>query len=201
MLGGIHKQSRKLYATVESYNGFQWSTETVAPMPLPVFSHCAVGLNDTHLLIAGGSTHLPKEDNQSRATFFYNILENKWTAGPSLNSARTSHSCALLTQPNKKRVVIVAGGEASSSTVEMLFLDSKGKADTEWHVGPNLPLDASNTAMVATKNSVIIVIGKSLFQLEAPGGTWHKLPQQLEKERSAFTALLIPDRLIKCNED
>jgi len=78
-------------------------TSTAGPnMPLGIAYHCAVKVNDTTVLIIGGSDG----SSELSSSYFYNAELETFTAGPSLTVARYWHACSILTE----RYVIVTGG-------------------------------------------------------------------------------------------
>ncbi len=60
-------------------------------MPIPLVGHCFFKMNESFAIIAGGSTQdhpTSLSDELSRKTFFYDILNMTFTAGPSLKVER-----------------------------------------------------------------------------------------------------------------
>jgi hypothetical protein len=95
-------------------------------LPIEVFGHCLVSLNDTTALLIGG---ILQDRTRSKATFFYNTDHKTWTVGPSLILGRSSHSCALFKSPQHGHTdtVIVTGGYISrylAASTEFLNLES-----------------------------------------------------------------------------
>ena len=79
--GGLYEYKSSVKQDVELFDGGQWVNDKVAQMPVPLYRHCLVKLNDTQLLAVGGRiSH--GTDNQTGNSYFYNALENKWTTGP-----------------------------------------------------------------------------------------------------------------------
>jgi hypothetical protein len=172
--GGFHQYSKSLQTRVESYEGFGWDHDKVAPLPETISNQCLVRLNDSHLLSVGGSVGWPLSGNETTNSYFYNILSNQWSKGPNLIHPRMSQSCAILTHlsgsaETEERMVIVAGGQFDDErlqSVEILFLDSNVRSSSRWYSGPNLPDDgAIHKAMVSTGDSVVLVSGSSLYKL------------------------------------
>jgi hypothetical protein len=93
-------------------------------LPLEVYHHCLVSLNETTALLIGGN--LPT--TSSNATFFYNTDHKTWTDGPSMITGRAEHSCALFKSPQHGHTdtVIVTGGSDvySLASTEFLNLES-----------------------------------------------------------------------------
>jgi hypothetical protein len=88
----------------------QLTGTTLGPyLPLEVYSHCLVSLNDTTILLIGGCL---RDGNETKATYYYNTDHKTWTDGPSLTIGRFGHSCALFKSPQYGHTdtVIVTGG-------------------------------------------------------------------------------------------
>jgi len=134
---GIHA-----LAAVEVFEGQTWNIKKFVAMPAATSCHCMVKINNTVLYAIGGT----KTDTASstRKTYFFNLLENKWTSGPQLGISRSYHSCGIMNWINpatgtKEKVVIVAGGMAGNysllASVELLFLDNPNSgwvSGTSW---------------------------------------------------------------------
>jgi hypothetical protein len=61
--------------------------------------HCLVKINDTMLMQISGSVSVLFEDTTDR-TYFFDIIQNKWTSGPDLNYGRVYHSCGVMNWMN-----------------------------------------------------------------------------------------------------
>jgi len=79
--GGFYHFKRSVKQDVEVFEGVRWVNDKVAQMPKPVYQHCLVKLNETHLLAIGGSNETSEIGN----SYFYHALDNKWTSGPGLS--------------------------------------------------------------------------------------------------------------------
>jgi hypothetical protein len=94
-------------------------------LPLGVAFHCLVSLNDTTVILIGGSL---QDGTRSKATFYHNTDHKTWTDGPSLITGRGYHSCALFKSPQHGHTdtVIVTGGHKGYdlASTEFLNLDS-----------------------------------------------------------------------------
>ena len=202
----------KLLSTVETFDGNDWSQELFSDLTEPVMLQCLVKINDSMLMQIGGTL----DNNPSGATsttYFFNTIENIWSAGPKLSSPRFGHSCGVAYWKNprtgvEENVVVVAGGfynnGAVLSSVELLFLDS----DDGWERGPALPLTTAYGQMVEFDNSVILIggmgmspemDGQHLYQLSSAEGSWIEMSQTLNEKRIEHVAFLIPDELVICH--
>jgi uncharacterized protein YaaQ len=94
-------------------------------LPLELQKHCLVSLNETTVLLIGGEL---ADWTWSKATFYCNHNHQTWSEGPSLITARTSHSCALFKSPlhGHTDTVIVTGGYKGDwlDSTEFLNLDT-----------------------------------------------------------------------------
>jgi len=198
---------------VETFDGQSWSPTAVKNLPVSVYLHCLVKLNDTVLFLIGGTT---SDENASGHTFAYDNRDNTWTRGPILAEPRSGHACGLL-KTEAEHYIVVAGGSTGSNyaaTVELLKISPDGVIATEWVAGPALPQHVLFGSMVEYNGSVILIggggedltnatlpisfDGDQLFQLKSPEGPWVELGQKLKEKRSQHTSFLIPDELAKC---
>jgi hypothetical protein len=93
---------KELLATVESIRGGSSSNQTnFADLPTAIRNHCTVKINETFLLQIGGTESISYDDI-TRKTNFFDIVGNRWIAGPLLNVGRIYHSCALMIWENPK---------------------------------------------------------------------------------------------------
>jgi hypothetical protein len=93
---------KELLATVESIGGESSSNQTnFADLPTAIRNHCTVKINETFLLQIGGTESSDYADI-TRKTNFFDIVGNRWIAGPLLNFGRIFHSCALVNWENPK---------------------------------------------------------------------------------------------------
>ena len=200
-------QNSNTLKSVESFNGSDWEQVMFSDMLKPVWQHCTVEINSTTLLSIGGSAANGGTIDPISNTYFYNVEENLWTSGPSLNIARTLHSCAVLNWKNPstnqhEKVVVAAGGDQLSS-VELLFID--GIETRGWKMGPSLPNYAYLSTLIEYQNSVVLiggeqgVDGQHLYQLSSPNGTWVEMKQTLKEKRSRHVSFLVPDELVNCH--
>ena len=82
----------EILSSVESYDleSGVWIQDRFSALPEPVLIHCLVKVNDTNLLLIGGTL----DNNPSGATantYFFNILENTWIPGPPLRTPRSAN--------------------------------------------------------------------------------------------------------------
>ena len=89
-------------------------------LPIPVTDHAVVSLNQTTIMVIGGSLGLLTTEK----CFYYSLMTQKWTAGPSLMQSRMDHSAGIITDhvTQQEYAVVVGGiGEiAHHDSVELL---------------------------------------------------------------------------------
>ena len=184
---------------VEVYDGTSW--QSLPNLPYAVNGHCMVSINETTLVLIGGSEH-PSE------TYFYNSEYNQWLPGPRLLVERNRASCATVNWINPAdgqlgQVVVVAGGYrlGALSSVELLYIND---IDSGWQAGPEMNKTAHNAVLVEYKNSLVLVgglgtvDGKHLYQLSSPEGPWIEMEQTLPGTNIDHIAFLIPDEITDC---
>jgi hypothetical protein len=205
-----------LLSSVESYDGKSWDQKRFANMPEAVTSHCLVKINDSMLMSIGG---FPKR-RASGNTYFFDVLKNTWTKGPSIMTPRYDHSCGLMNWKNPgsgkmENVVIVVGGVDDNTnlmnSVELLYLGNYENNKAGWIIGPSLFLALMKTSIIEYQNGVILLGGlykynsiafsanQNLYQLQSPLGPWTPLKQTLKDSSNSDLAFLVPDEAVKCH--
>jgi hypothetical protein len=61
--------------------------------------HCMVKINPTMLMQIGGTIDASYSGATER-TYFFDIIQNKWSSGPKLNVPRILQSCAVMNWVN-----------------------------------------------------------------------------------------------------
>ena len=199
---------------VDSFNGKFWDQTMFAALPETIFGHCMVKINNSMLLSIGGLIKNTPSAASSN-TYFFDVLNNQWVAGPLLSAARYFHSCGVMDwiNPDTKsteKVVVVVGGKDNTSTalssVELLFVNDYETSKQGWTVGPNLPKTIYAATMTEFQDGVILVGGTGpdfdghhLFQLSSPTGPWTEMIQTLKEGRQHAVSFLIPDAIVNCH--
>jgi hypothetical protein len=173
-------------------------------LPLEVYYHCLVSLNDTTVLLIGGN-----DGTRSKATFYFNSDSETWTPGPSLITGRSAHSCALFKSPlhGHTDTVIVTGGYNNGDflkSTEWLQLDSTNS----WTSGPDLPKPTDGAAIVTTPDgSGVVLIGgyntlTDLLELKCSSSscTWSLMEPTLTADRYGSVSMLVPDSFAVCEQ-
>jgi len=187
--------------TAETYDGTAWNSHFSESLGHP-FNYCFVKINSSTLFSLGGGFV---------GNFFYNINDDKWTAGPLLNESRYDFSCGLMLWRNPdsrqdEKVVVVTGGNALSST-ELLFLNDDGTNEWEWVSGPELPAEIKHSTMIEYNNSVILIGGNpwadklpdNMLQLSSPKGPWTEMSKPFMEGEGSLVGFLVPDELVNCH--
>ncbi len=158
LMGGFSKNLTATFSsTVEFFDGSTWEKNDIAEMPQPVTNHCSVKINETALLILGGYTKIMDTENITSHTFFYNLVENRWSPGPELNLPRYIPGCGILNWENPltgvtEKVIVAAAGldgqDQPLSSVELLFLTEGKGFNSGWVFGPSLPIELSGVNFI-----------------------------------------------------
>ena len=70
------------------------------------------------ILIGGWTSNGP----MSSKTYFYNHIDNTWTAGPFLINGRHSHTAGIVKDHmTQKEHIVVVGGAGAEDSVEIMF--------------------------------------------------------------------------------
>ncbi len=193
----------------ETFDGTYWNNQASALEA--VSGHCIVHINSSTVLSIGGLNI----QGPMKSTFFYNKNKNKWTPGPSLNTARVDLTCGILlwrnsTSANIEKVVVAAGGwdvddtsQIWTNSTELLYFDDLDIIEKDWTKGPDLPSIVYDAAMVEYNNTVILIGGgedaNRLYQLSSPKESWVEMKQTLKRKRAGHIAFLVPDEIVNCH--
>ncbi len=203
----------QIQSTVESFDGVSWNQTQFSNLPYAVIGSCMVKLSNSMLMAIGGSKQHSLEANTAE-TYFFDVIKNKWVAGPMLAIPRLWYSCGVMNWKNDttgifEKVVVVSGGYdkqgSQLNSVELLFINDFEKYNSGWKVGPNIPIKVDGPAMVEFQNGVIMIGGRGegdgrhLYQLSSPYGKWTEMKQTLKEPRSHFVSFLVPDNLVNCH--
>jgi hypothetical protein len=192
---------------VETFEGNYWSTERMANLPATTAAHCLVKINSSTLMLIGGLTD-NFEESITGNTYFFNVLDNEWISGPTLQTPRVIHSCGILHWNNlesgEMEDIVVVAGEEDLSSVELLKLNVSEPLNLRWEIGPNLPFQTYGSPMIEYQGSVIIVGGdeqsgrRHLYQLSSPVEPWVLMKQTLKYDHFLQVSFFVPDELVNC---
>ena len=122
VLGG--QDGSKTLASTE-YIHHNGSQEDGPDLPIDLYGHAAIKINETHSMIIGG--------HGIGKTWFYSHLIGQWIDGPNLLKARQYHSVGLITRMEDTSIVVTGGfnsGTGELDSVEILDIDG-----TAWTSG------------------------------------------------------------------
>ena len=102
--------------SMEYFSQGHW-TALKAKLPVPLFGHCHVKINETTIMIIGGKT---TNNDILNKTWYFNLIDQTFTNGPGLNYPRYYHGC---TYDPDAALVIVFGGSSINNNAETLTLN------------------------------------------------------------------------------
>ena len=160
-------------------------------MPTPLWKHCLLKINDTHLFMAGGA------DNEQRNANAYllNIDAWVWTELPMMGWPRTGHGCALF---DSNKVIVVGGFPAFvfRPRSDILSLDT-----LTWSAGPFDPTIYNKVSLIPYADSLLTVeTGEAKSVIRRLDRKSNKFVDLFEVESfNGGTAMLLPDNYpVKC---
>ncbi len=125
-------------------------------LPVTLWRHCMVLLNETTVLVVGGHN---AETPYSNETYLLDSDTGVWSEGPRLNIGRHDHSCGRIRTDSgslEKRVIVVGGyNESFLSSVEVLNTET-----WTWEFGPELPFGIEEASLVEDHSGVLF---RSIF--------------------------------------
>jgi len=174
--GGADASINHELSSTEELTGNTWHIST--PLPTPLYGHCMVKINSSHVFIAGGYDG----NGYSTATYLYSSTSG-YTTLPSMPIARAAHACGILGTD-----IWVGGGYDGSNiikSVELFSLTSQA-----WREGPPLPIATNGGRMMTVDGSLLMFGDKLIWQLKTTGGEdyWDQVGE-METERSGFDIL------------
>ena len=165
-------------------------------LPYPVYHHCVAKINDYQAIIIGGFFNLDPP-------YLYDFQTDTWTVLPNLMQPRGMLGCATFLDEGLPKVIVTGGtisGQVFSST-EILDIQSR-----TWNKGLELPQPIYKHSMVTESNQVYIIGGETgqgfqstIYQMMQR--EWRELTQKIQTARCQFTAMLVPDQLVKCEQN
>ncbi len=160
-------------------------------------------VNSSTVLVIGGY----QNGQLSEKTFYLNIIDQSWSAGPVMATPRIIQSCGQIRKDkdSQQMSIIVAGDSSYLSSVEIL-----DEGSNKWRNGPELPFQMYYSQMVQDPNAGVFLVGgfspsrgvlSTLLQLPHAGAdaAWVKLDRKLKIRRYRHTAFLVPDNIAYCS--
>lgn len=197
ILGGFDESHNVLSSTEFIHENGQ--IESGPDMPLALFGHSVIALNQSTYLLTGGET---RNKTLSNATFLFNIADFKWSRDRDLNFARRDHGIAHFREESGDEFVVVSGGlGGNSSTIEIYH-------QYGWRMGPNLPQPLIGHVSLSLDSDLVVLGGNNgthfqdtFYRMTCPDEwscQWTTMSQKLETARDTFVAFGIPDILAQC---
>jgi N-acetylneuraminic acid mutarotase len=140
--GGWFTEYKESYRGVKNYNGWKKTAkmeflsdfdsnmwEPITDMYQKIEGHCFVTMNDEEILSIGG---MHEEGYTVNDTWVFNINTKKWKPGVPMNSSRTHHKCARITDSNGKTFIIAAGGEIGTNYEKFITNTTTNITKSTW---------------------------------------------------------------------
>ena len=151
-------------------------------------SYCACVINDTHILMAGGTI-------SGRLAYMLDLISEEWIQIPDMLNDRYGHICKHIKQDTE---VLVIGGHMKS-TVEIFSLEIWA-----WRMVQPLPKDIGYAAIVDYGNNFLLVGGwdgqhddinslslrreDTIYEFNPTDYSWGERREKLEYGKSRFVA-------------
>jgi N-acetylneuraminic acid mutarotase len=206
VIGGENSSPGYL-SSLEVYGPSGWSLIN-SQLPEGLFVLCAITVNDTHVLITGGLSD--SQPNGASGTIWFDAVNEKFSPGPTMNSARSYHGCGKIKSIDTfDDFIIVVGGYNGSSHLDSTEILEPGS--NEWKMGPKLPSQITGTTIVEDQvsNSLLLVGGgyddaqsHKILRLATATSQWEEVEQELVvARRGSPVAFFIPDSFADCHEE
>lgn len=165
VLGGLG--SSKIVDTTEhlEVNATNW--KLAGEMKRSIAQHCVVTLNDTNVMVIGGTQleHDVQDDLKFKHVYLSDWLGHSWQELEPLSVPRFGHSCGLFTLANGTQVVVVAGGQTGNHMssqirhVEIFNTETGHWTVTDQTVGGNYDSGFYGASMVQTEDGLLLMGG------------------------------------------
>merc|ERR1711892_1299874 len=174
--GGYDEHGNVLTST-EVLTGNTWLSST--PLPTPVYGHCMVKINSSHVFIAGGQD---RYNHPIAAAYLYNTDSGTFSPLPDMALPRDDPTCGILGTD-----IWVGGGRTIDvrKSVELFSITSEA-----WRDGPPLPIGTRAGRMMKVDGSLLMFGNRVIWQVKTTGGEdyWDQVGE-MEQERSGFDIL------------
>ncbi|XP_059096839.1 kelch domain-containing protein 8A-like [Tigriopus californicus] len=163
-------------------------------LPFQMMRHCAVGLNEEHIFIAGG---FKNGISPSRETFELKWSEQIWVPQSPMTSAQSSVTCDTFLDKDN-RLSILVGQES----FEIFIWTTR-----TWRPGPDMLLDCTWSQLIRFDGMLYLFGGKrvdnsirktNIYSFDATLEKWNKIALELKTGRTSFGLLRIPSGLVEC---
>ena len=159
VIGGVGAGNQTL-ASIEVVSLSPSPRSDYLPVSLPsgLSAHCAVQLNSSHTLIAGGST-ASSMANISRSSWY--LTEEGLLPATSMIQARAGHSCTSLVSPIGEVEVVVVGGVTMAGVRKVLeTVEIFNPRTGRWRLGPSLPRPIFGGSMLELSGQPVLFGGR-----------------------------------------
>jgi N-acetylneuraminic acid mutarotase len=186
-------------APVPSADIYDPATNTWTPAPaltVARYNHTATLLNNGKVLVAGGRGAGSSSGSSALASVeIYDRTSNVWTIGPSMASARYSHTATLL---NDGRVLVAGGGDASG--VPLASVEIYDPVSNTWTAAAILSTARlAQTATLLGSGRVLVAGGTSSISINpiapaevfAPTSNTWSSASSMTHPRQSHTATLL----------
>ncbi len=217
--GGVNSDPSSNLLATEFVTHLDESIPDSGSLLLPIHTlshHCIVAIDATTSIIIGGEN---QQSGVDAMTWYYEWSNETARShlGPSLNFARSKHTCAVLKDPVSatRRLVVAAGGKVGldedgrdvlTDSVEILVLDDIDDEKTWQLTTKPMPEKIANAASAMTADQLqMLVFGgttdildegsASVFVLECSDGScnsWTKLDLELRAPSANGLAFNMP---------
>ena len=119
------------------------------------WGHCAVELNITHAVVAGGRN---PQHYHLKTVYIFTLAQSYWNWMGDMENGRSGHVCGTVTDADTGSLILVFAGGGSEVSVELFSISTQ-----TWVAGPQLPheLDKAIASFKAT-NAFFIIGGLHL---------------------------------------
>jgi len=171
---------------VEIYNPVdnEWTARDDLKMEQGRYSFCAVPVNSSSLIVAGGWGAEGALDSVE----MLNVETGVWTHLPPMPEPRYGHTC-LVTEVYGRLGVMVAGGALSGRKVTFMDMETG-----EWSNLPDTTYSIDGHKMILVEGIPTIMSWGNIEQFD--GTRWRLQDFRLKGSRSAFTTTSIPGHLL-----
>ena len=178
-------------------------------LPIHVWGHCFVQLNENEFMLAGGVSN---EHYSSSITYIYNRLDDQWTQGPDMTIDRYLHKCSTFKSDahGGRNIVVAAGGYSIlNGMMKSAEIYDHMEPEKGWQSITDMPLELAQFSMITSPigNGIIASGGingsdrqTAIYEMTCPesGCVWNKLEQQIKFARMDHITMLIPDSMTTC---
>lgn len=188
--GGKNSNNQVVTSTI-TYDGT--GSAPGPPLPVPVFAHCLVRVDDNRILLASGGDG---GGNVQASAFIIDWSTKQWTNLPHMALGRVYHGCGKA--GNK---IVVAGGY-SGGIIDSTEIFSLGS--NSWSAGPKLPspmTELDRAVLPLDEESTFALVGgrrqsgrvKSVCKYDPVSNGWVDLGEVLAVERGSMPVVRVPD--------